>query len=125
MLPPSLNSMYRSFKGRMILSENARTFKGTAPNYIPDNIIEYMSLNHDFYDVEIVFSMPLLYRNDGKINLKSGDIDNMCKALIDVIFTASGQNDSKITTLRVVKRYGEKENTEFIISGCFLNMQKL
>ncbi len=122
MLPPSLNSMYRSFKGRMILSESARLFKAKAPKYIPESIIEYMSLNHDMYDVEIVFTMPLIYRKDGKINQKSGDVDNMCKSLIDVIFTASHQNDSKITNLKIVKKYGEKENTEVIISGCFLNM---
>lgn len=122
MIPPSLNSMYRSFKGRTILSESARVFKSQAPKHIPDVIIDYMGLNHDFYDMEIIFSMPLLYRKDGKINQKSGDVDNMCKSLIDVIFTASGQNDSKITSLKISKRYGDKESTEIVISGCFLNM---
>lgn len=119
-IPPSLNSMYRVFRGRSILSESARDFKKNMKLLVSSAMKEYMDIEHDYYEVEITISTPSLYRKDGKINQKSGDVDNMCKALVDVIFTECKQNDSKITRLIVSKRHKESESTMVNIEGFFL-----
>jgi Holliday junction resolvase RusA-like endonuclease len=125
-VPPSLNSMYRQFKGRIILSESARNFKILVKKQIPQMVIENLELNHDYYEVKIEFVMPNLYRKkDGKISRKSGDLDNMCKSLIDVIFTQAKMDDSKITSLLVKKTYGESEKTNISICGHFFNMPRV
>lgn len=122
-IPPSLNSMYRVFKNRILLSEKVRSYKASLILKSDDNVRDFFDSKREFYTVEILFETPEMFRkSDGAISLTSGDIDNMCKIIIDEIFTRNNENDAKITSLKVSKSYGEVKKTKIFIEGGLLNM---
>ncbi len=122
MLPPSVNSMYRAFRGRVILSDSIRIFKFDSSRIIAPFVRCLIDSDYDFFHVEISFTSPSFHRKDGKLSMTGGDIDNMCKALIDVIFTSCNQNDSKITKITVSKENGKETTSKVSITGGFFNL---
>lgn len=82
-IPPSLNSMYRVFNGRVILSRKIREYKDIVLRKHLREVNDFFCVKSDFYEIEIEFETPEFFRrSDGLISLTSGDLDNMCKAVI-------------------------------------------
>ena len=119
--PPSINNLYRVFRGRAILSEKVREYKKFLAQELPPVLVDLKEKKHDYYELKIVFTIPRMLKKDGKINLKSGDVDNMCKVLIDGIFDSIDDNDSKITSLVIEKCDGDTRKTEVTIWGFNFN----
>jgi crossover junction endodeoxyribonuclease RusA len=80
--PPSMNTYWRNFRGRTVLSKNGRQFKSDVQDYIIENNIP------KFEDKKLKITMILRPRDKRKI-----DIDNRIKAVLDSLQDAGVFDD--------------------------------
>lgn len=119
-IPPSLNNLYRVFRGRAILSEQVREFAREVMVKIPTGHRTFLLNRFDYFNVEVIFMVPNLVTKQGKISRTSGDVDNRWKILGDCLFTKCGEDDAKITRLILEKRSGDSAETIINITGAYL-----
>jgi len=89
--PPSVNTYWRTFKGRMLISAKGREYRE-----VVEHLISYMQ---QVEPIEGAVCVDILaYRPDKRRR----DLDNLFKAPLDAL-TYSGvwQDDSQITDLRI------------------------
>jgi crossover junction endodeoxyribonuclease RusA len=93
--PPTVNTYWRSVKGRNILSAKARAYKKEAAYFLKSQDLE------GELQVEIECNMP---------DKRRRDLDNLLKPLLDVMDENNVyEDDSQISDLRIYKSdYGEK-----------------
>jgi crossover junction endodeoxyribonuclease RusA len=72
--PPSMNTYWRNFRGRTIISKNGREFREAVIKYVIDNNIP------KFGDKKLKITLILRPRDKRKI-----DIDNRIKAVLDAL----------------------------------------
>lgn len=92
--PPSVNSMYATFRGRRILSREGRAFKKQVAT-IAGNITPVS----DPFAVDVKIYRPR----------KSGDLDNTLKALLDSLTGVVWVDDSQIVEIHAT-RHEDKGN---------------
>ena len=80
--PPSMNTYWRNFRGRTVLSKNGRQFKIAVQDYIIEKNIP------KFGDKKLKITMILRPRDKRKI-----DIDNRIKAVLDSLQDAGVFDD--------------------------------
>ena len=80
--PPSMNTYWRNFRGRMVLSKAGRQFKITVQDYIIENNIP------KFGSRKLKITMILRPRDKRKV-----DIDNRIKAVLDSLEDAGVFDD--------------------------------
>jgi crossover junction endodeoxyribonuclease RusA len=80
--PPSMNTYWRNFRGRTVLSKNGRQFKSDVQDYIIEKNIP------KFGDKKLKITMILRPRDKRKI-----DIDNRIKAVLDSLQDAGVFDD--------------------------------
>ena len=80
--PPSMNTYWRNFRGRTVLSKNGRQFKTDVQDYIIEKNIP------KFGDKKLKITMILRPRDKRKI-----DIDNRIKAVLDSLQDAGVFDD--------------------------------
>ena len=80
--PPSMNTYWRNFRGRTVLSKNGRQFKLAVQDYIIEKNIP------KFGDKKLKITMILRPRDKRKI-----DIDNRIKAVLDSLQDAGVFDD--------------------------------
>jgi len=98
-VPPSVNSAYRAFKGRVIMSKPARLWYANA---IPNLFIQK---NHATITQDIFLSIKI----SPKTRVKQ-DIDNRNKCIFDAL-TKAGiiQDDSQVKKLLIEFDYTKKD----------------
>jgi crossover junction endodeoxyribonuclease RusA len=90
--PPSLNSYYKHYRGRVVISDKGR---------------EYHQHIADIYEKETKFTNEIvemtikLYPPDRRRR----DVDNVLKCLLDSITRASGWNDDSQVKRLIVERF--------------------
>jgi len=72
--PPSMNTYWRNFRGRTVISKNGRIFRAAVIQYVIDNNIP------KFGDKKLKLTLILRPRDKRKI-----DIDNRIKAVLDAL----------------------------------------
>ena len=80
--PPSMNTYWRNFRGRTVLSKNGRQFKADVQDYVIEQNIP------KFGDKKLKITMILRPRDKRKI-----DIDNRIKAVLDSLQDAGVFDD--------------------------------
>lgn len=116
--PISLNAMYRSVRGRTILSEAGREFK----NYITlATKVQCVTGVMNGYDqtginAEVLFCAPDFITKKGELSKTGGDLDNLFKALCDSIFGVLDINDAHITEIKLSKKYSSLPITYVTLS---------
>jgi crossover junction endodeoxyribonuclease RusA len=103
--PVSVNMMYRTYRGRVILSKRGREFKNEV-----GAAIEEMKLNKVLGDIEltIIFSFG---------DRRRRDIDNYGKAIIDCVKGVMFEDDSAIMRLVMIKKLGARETSMDIVAS--------
>jgi len=104
LLPISMNTMYRTLNGRIILSESGRKFKSAMSKSIithPDK---------QFISGIISVEINLQFKDKRK-----RDVDNYAKAILDCAKTHLFEDDSSIFKLTMTKRLGMPDNSIEII----------
>lgn len=101
-LPPSSNRYWRNFRGRMVVSDEARAYKlqaGWLAVAAGAQILEgALSLSIDVYRAR-----------------KAGDLDNKLKVLLDSLQGILYKNDSQIVEIHA-RLFDDKHNPRAIVS---------
>lgn len=89
-LPPSVNSYWRTWRGRMLISEKGRAYRAT----VQAECLGYEGFAADKrLAVSVIFNPP---------DRRRRDIDNICKALLDSLTHAGVYaDDSQIDRLTI------------------------
>ena len=91
--PPSMNTYWRNFRGRTILSPAGREFKAAVADYVVEYRVPKLG------DSKLRISMVLFPRDKRKI-----DIDNRIKAVLDALQDAGVFNDDfQVDELSIVR----------------------
>lgn len=80
--PPSLNTYWRNFRGRMVLSEKGRAYKQAIAEYVSENNVP------KYGEQKLKITMILQPRDKRKI-----DIDNRIKCVLDSLQDAGVFDD--------------------------------
>ena len=91
--PPSVNTYWRNFRGRMVISKRGREFKKYVSEYVIENNIEKLG------DAKLWVSMVLYPR--GK---RLMDIDNCIKPVLDALQDAGVFDDDQQVEMLSIKR---------------------
>lgn len=98
-LPPSVNTYWRQFRGRTILSKAGRQFKLAVAEYVAENRIPKLGEQH------LYFKMVIRPRDKRKI-----DLDNRIKAVLDALQDAGVyEDDWQVDHLEVIRDAPIKE----------------
>lgn len=91
-LPPSVNQFWRTYRGRMLISEAGRKWKKQA---------ELAALAHrpQKIDGDVAVSMVVYFEN------RRRDVDNVIKPTLDVLAGLCFTNDRQVSKLAIEKRY--------------------
>jgi crossover junction endodeoxyribonuclease RusA len=81
-LPPSVNTYYRNFRGRTILSQNGRNYKNTVQEYVTVNKVPNFGSNR-------LMAIITIFPRDKR----SIDLDNRLKGLFDALQDAGVFDD--------------------------------
>lgn len=102
--PPSLNRLYRTVKGRMLLSSAGRAYK-----------LECFCVAKQQNAKKL--KGELIVKIDAYRPRKTGDLDNVLKGLLDSIQGVCYENDSQIVEI-FARRFDDKKNPriEIILS---------
>lgn len=114
--PISVNRYYKTSRDGGVI----RTGEGDA---FVEEVEYYMDLgdfsfcnNVDFIHVYYTVYTTTMYKKDGSINLRGGDVDNYIKVLQDTVTKKLDVEDALITKLVVEKLDGENK-TEIVFEG--------
>lgn len=99
--PPSVNNMYRSVKGRLILSTEGRTYKAEVGYVV--NQLDMEPLDGDV-EVNVQVYRPR----------KAGDLDNRLKATLDALEGVAYHNDRQIKRI-IAERFDDKANPRVVV----------
>ena len=103
--PPSVNHSYRAYRGRVVLSKQAREFKELVLNNIPEDYTKIIG--------RVKLEVKFMFKDKRK-----RDIDNYLKVLIDSIKGTLFEDDDQIYELMVVKELGcAHEGVEIMLEG--------
>ena len=92
-LPPTVNTYWRNFRGRTILSLNARLYKTTISEYVIANNIP------KFGEARLQAIITIFPRNKAKI-----DLDNRLKGLFDSLGSAGVfEDDSQFDKIEIAR----------------------
>ena len=91
--PPSLNSSYKKYQNRIVLSKEARAFKQLLAGFVTDDFVPLTGRLH----LNVSFSFPCNRKRD---------IDNYLKVLIDSMKGIYFVDDVQIFSLHVTKCIG-------------------
>lgn len=110
--PPSLNTRFGYFNGRMILSKEHRAYKNDMTKFLLKN---YKGLSgKDFVNenllVEIDYCGPWETWFTKKNTIRKIDIDNRAKCALDLVFPYIGLDDSQIFELVLKKKVTSSED---------------
>lgn len=105
-LPPSANRYWRNYRGRMVVSDEAKTYKLAAGWTAKAQGAELL-------DGEVSMVMKF-YRAR-----KSGDLDNKIKVTLDALQGVIYADDSQVVELHAY-RYDDKDNprVEIVVTKC-------
>lgn len=95
-VPPSLNSAYKKYHNRVVLSQKAKDFKQRVLESAPEGL-EPMRGN-------LKLSIRFCFRT-----LRKRDLDNYLKVLIDSIKGIYFEDDDQIYEIQATKELGVKE----------------
>ena len=91
--PPSMNTYWRNFRGRTIISPQGRAFKAAVADYVVEYRVPKLG------DKKLRISMVLFPRDKRKI-----DIDNRIKAVLDALQDAGVfDDDFQVDELSIVR----------------------
>jgi len=91
--PPSMNTYWRNFRGRTIISPQGRAFKAAVADYVVEYRVPKLG------DQKLRISMVLFPRDKRKI-----DIDNRIKAVLDALQDAGVfDDDFQVDELSIVR----------------------
>lgn len=123
-LPPSVNSLYATFKGRRIKSREGRAWEKLASIYIRKALIKEMEEDQkirDYFKSKVHMPLKLeiyLYRmswhcvSKGKEHqFVKFDVSNRIKAMEDVLMSSTGLDDSQVIEVVAKKVSGLSERT--------------
>ena len=126
--PLSVNKLYGNIPGqaRRFISAEGKKFKASVAAAIRDKVLlENLSTdvsNLESKPLEVFISVGLdsWFLKDGK-SIRRKDLDNMCKALQDSVFSTLAEfcpklDDSQIWKLTMEKRISDKPHTVVIIN---------
>ena len=103
-VPPSLNSMYRKFRNRVVLSQQAKDFKQLIADSVSDNFTGLSGKLH----LQVTFMFA---------DNRKRDIDNYLKVLLDAMKGILFQDDDQIFSMQVTKHIGcESPKTSITIT---------
>lgn len=110
--PPSLNTYYRMYKGKMLISEKGRGYI----RLIGDTLMLPTCSGEKWTREPLIGNLSvriLVYFPDKR----KRDLDNLLKALLDAL-QKNGlyKDDSQITELEIVKRFVVKKNGEIFLT---------
>ena len=89
--PPSVNSMYRAYRGRVVLSERGRAYKEEVAGLCAAaGLTEPLTGN---VEMELWVYRPRMI----------GDLDNICKAILDAVEGWIYQNDKQVRRLMICR----------------------
>lgn len=112
---PTYNSSYINTKGKgRILKEEVKRFKNRVKHQARD--IEFKcDRAKEHIEAELYFYRNDVFTSDGNISLTSGDIDGLCKHIIDAVFEGLKLNDGLICKLSVHKLQADQDMTVVIL----------
>ena len=91
--PPSMNTYWRNFRGRTIISPQGRAFKAAVADYVVEYRVPKLG------DQKLRISMVLFPRDKRKI-----DIDNRIKSVLDALQNAGVfDDDFQVDELSIVR----------------------
>ena len=91
--PPSVNHAYKAYRGRVVLSKQAREFKQIVSNSLPEDYTKIIG--------RVKLEVKFMFKDKRK-----RDIDNYLKVLIDSIKGVLFEDDDQVYELHVVKEIG-------------------
>lgn len=99
--PPSTNTYYRNFRGRMVLSPRGRLFKK-----------EMAAMCEGMKKTEgpVRLRLDLRFRDR-----RRRDVDNYLKGILDAFKDRLFEDDSVVTEITVTKRSGCREDNGFVL----------
>ena len=92
-VPPSLNSAYKKFKNRIVLSKDSKDFKQLLADNVSDNFRPLQG--------HIKLTVVFMFADNRK-----RDIDNYLKVLIDAMKNIIFEDDDQIYKLDITKHIG-------------------
>lgn len=119
-LPPSVNELYSTVRGRRVKTRAGHKWEGFSLLFVRRAALEaYQTfrledLKGKPLKVEITFCRPSWVAKNG--NVKRPDCDNLIKALLDGIMKSLNLDDSAIWEISAVKRVAEIEHTAVKLS---------
>jgi len=111
---PSTNKLYPQFKGRRILSEEARALKESIGWIILKQKTDGKIIVPECFKTDPLFVVIAVYDNwfTKKGKIKKKDVCNKEKFLIDSIFKSLELDDKNIFHATIVKMQYDKENNK-------------
>ena len=101
--PPSLNRAYRSYRGKIVLSAEAKAFKDALQQLAPNDKV----LGKIHLEVNLTFA-----------DKRKRDLDNYLKVLIDSMKNLFFEDDDQIYKITATKVIGAgKAETEIVINS--------
>lgn len=92
--PPSTNRMWRNFRGRMVLSDEGKTYKAKA-----GWLAKAAGAKPVTHDVAVVITMHPKTKKNGEASSVVQDIDNQIKCALDALQGIAYANDKQIKRL--------------------------
>lgn len=98
--PPSVNTYWRKWKNRMVISDKGREFKKQASILLSNDFLE-----DNPYNVPLKMSIELYFKDE-----RRRDIDNYCKGILDSMTGIIYEDDEQIQELNLKKFTGTGED---------------
>ena len=121
--PMSVNKMYRSYRGRMIKSQEAREFEIAFNHYLAEFADQAVMFMQSFdrkahtFNIEYVFYLnkERFFTKNGRINQRCCDVDNAIKQSQDCLFSFLNIDDAYVTRLAAAKVASESDCIEIVV----------
>ncbi len=101
-IPPSVNNLYATVRGRRVLSAEGRRYKANVALMARAKRIQPIMTGDVRVDI-------VVYRKRN-----AGDLDNYCKSLLDALKGVAWTDDSQIKFITAV-RYQDRDNPRVVI----------
>lgn len=110
--PPSANRWWRKFRNRMVLSDEARTYRDET---VVAACVE--QLGCAWRRAVIPAPRPVALAIDWHRRIKSGDLDKRLGVVLDALQGIAYENDSQIVKL-IARRFDDKSNPRVEVTVC-------